>query len=140
MATKASTLTMGILPSLGILILRLGFGLPIALTHGWSKAQQLTSTHPQFADPLHIGLIPSLALATFGELVCGLLVAIGLATRLAALPFAITLGVAFFIAHGDDPFARREMAFLYMVAALAIACLGGGPYSVDALIGRHRRR
>lgn len=130
---------MGPMPSAGILFLRVATGLTMAIAHGWPKVERLLSDAPRFADPLGIGVVPSLALAVFGELVCGLLIAVGLATRLAVVPFAITMLVAITIVHASDPWSDQEHAFLFLVPAIAIAITGPGRFSVDAWIAARRR-
>ena len=35
---------------------------------------------------------------------------------------------------GADPFGRKELALIYLVAFLMILLLGGGKYSVDKMI------
>jgi putative oxidoreductase len=133
-------LAVGIVPSAGLLVLRLGTGLTMAAAHGWGKLMRLFEDSPRFADPIGIGVVPSLALATFGELVCGVLIAIGLGTRLATIPFATTMIVALLVAHAGDPWSEREHAFLFLVPALTIALTGPGRYSIDEVIARRRRR
>lgn len=133
-------LDVGPFPSIGLLILRVGVGLPMAIAHGWPKLQRLLGDDPiQFADPFGLGATASLGMAVFGELVCGLLIAVGLGTRLAAIPFAITMLVAIFHAHWDDPWGDKEHAFLFLVPAIALAITGPGRYSLDRLIQSRRR-
>ena len=83
---------------------------------------------------------PSLGLATFGELVCGVLIALGLGTRLAAIPFAFTMLVAMFVAHAADPWSDKEHAFLFLVPAITLMLTGPGRYSLDALIAARRAK
>lgn len=130
----------GPIPSAGLLVMRLGTGLTMAAAHGWGKLGRLLSDSPTFADPIGLGVVPSLAMATFAELVCGVLIAIGLATRLAAIPFAITMLVAILVAHGGDPWSDREHAFLFLVPAIALVITGPGRYSLDHLIARRSPR
>jgi putative oxidoreductase len=126
-------------PSVGILLLRIGTGLTMAVAHGWPKLSRLVGDDPiRFADPFGLGATASLALTTFGELVCGLLLAVGLGTRLAAIPFAITMLVAIFHAHGGDPWSDKEHAFLFLVPAIAILITGPGRLSLDHLIMRRK--
>lgn len=115
----------------GLLILRTGAGLSIAVGHGWGKAMRLVEGNTSFADPIGIGELPSLVLATFAELVCALLVVVGLRTRWAALPVVVTMAVAAFLQHAGDPFGKRELAVVYGVVFLALAFTGGGRYSID---------
>ena len=57
---------------------------------------------------------------------------IGLKTRLASVPLIVTMIVAAFIVHAGDPFAKKELALVYLVGFLAIFFTGPGEYSVDA--------
>ncbi len=126
-------------PSLGLLILRAGAGLSMAIAHGYPKLERALSENPQFADPIGIGVVPSLWLAIFGELVCGVLIALGLGTRLAAVPFAITMLIAITIAHASDPWGEKEHAFLFLVPAITLMMTGPGRYSIDHWLSRRRR-
>jgi putative oxidoreductase len=120
---------------LGSLALRLTFGLAMLFGHGWGKALKLFGDEPiKFADVLGMGETLSLALAVFSEVVCSALIALGLFTRWAIIPSLITMLVALFIIHGDDPFAKQEKALLYGTAYLAIFLIGPGRISLDNLI------
>lgn len=118
------------------LLLRIGFGLPMAFGHGWATWRGLRSGAGGFPDPLGLGPELSMALMMLAELPCALLVAIGLATRLAALPLAFGLSVALFVFHAGDPFGDKQLALLYLVSFVAVLVLGPGRYSVDHLLGR----
>ncbi len=101
------------------------------LTHGIPKFQNLISGNMEFGDPIGIGPAPSLFLAVIGEVICPILLIVGFKTRWAAVPAAITMAVAAFIAHAADPFGRKELALLYLVVFVAIILLGPGKYSID---------
>jgi len=103
----------------------------LLITHGIPKFQNLISGDIQFGDPIGIGAAPSLFLAVIGELVCPILIIIGIKTRWAALPSAITMAVAAFITHGADPLAKKEMALLYLTFFVVIMLVGPGKYSFD---------
>ncbi|HEX6852025.1 MAG TPA: DoxX family protein [Candidatus Polarisedimenticolaceae bacterium] len=122
--------------SLGLLLLRLGFGLSMALGHGWGKLRSFGELAATFPDPLGIGSRLSLMGAIGGEFVCPLLLALGLGTRLAAIPAAFTMGVAVFVIHAADPFAKQEKALLFLVAFAALVFTGAGRYSLDAKLGK----
>ncbi|MBW8198259.1 DoxX family protein [Flagellimonas abyssi] len=115
---------------LGLALLRI---VPSAfmLTHGYPKLMKLINGNTEFADPFGIGQAPSLFLAVIGEFICPLLMIIGFKTRWAAIPAAITMFVAAFIAHGSDPFGRKELPLLYLTIFVIIMLLGPGKYSVD---------
>lgn len=123
------------LPDLGLLLLRAGAG-SFMLTHGWPKFQKILAGDWTFADPLGIGPAPSLALATFAEFLCSLLVIAGFRVRLAAMPLIFTMLTATFAVHAGDPWAKKELPLLYAAAFAALMLLGGGKYSLDALLAR----
>jgi putative oxidoreductase len=65
---------------------------------------------------------------------------LGLFTRFFAAALAIELGVAFLVVHLPKGFAAAQGGYEYVlllgVVLLAIAIRGGGPYSLDRVIGR----
>ena len=85
------------------------------MNHGiqkWTNFQELSAVFP---DPLGVGSPLSLGLAIFGELACSMAFIIGFLYRLAMIPMVFTMAVAFFVIHGNDPFATKELAFVYLV-------------------------
>ena len=106
------------------------------LTHGVPKLQRILTGEMKFGDPLGLGPEVSLVLVVFAEFVCAILVMLGLGTRLATVPLIVTMAVAAFIAHGDDPFSRKELALFYMVVYIVLLLSGSGKYSADRLISR----
>lgn len=119
-----------------LLILRVTVGF-FMLSHGMGKFYKLIGDAPiQFADPLGIGASASLTLAVFSEVLCSILLIIGLGTRLAAIPLLITMLVAAFIVHGADGFGKQELALMYAAIYLAIALAGAGKISLDYLLNK----
>ena len=141
----------------GLLLLRVGIA-GYLTPHGWSKLQRLLAGDFAFmGDPIGLGPTASLYLVVFAELVCPVLVVVGLATRLAALPVVFSMGVAAFVSHGADPWtmeegARRffaqeaqfwgskQPALMFLVVFLALALTGAGRFSLDAVVARWWRR
>lgn len=121
-----------------LLVARLVFGLFMAY-HGLQKLLAFDSMSAAFPDPFGVGGEASLALAVFGELVCGVALALGLLTRLALIPLIITMIVAIVTAHGGS-IAEGELAFLYLVVFVLTWFSGAGRYSADALIGQKIKR
>lgn len=123
-----------ILASVGLVFLRLGLGVFMLALHGWGKLTQLANGNMAFADPIGIGQGTSLVLATFAEFACSILLVLGLFTRLACVPLIVTMAVAAFLVHGGDPWAKKELAYLYLCGYTALLFTGPGKFSVDALI------
>jgi putative oxidoreductase len=84
--------------------------------------------------------LPMAALAGGVEFFGGLLLAIGLFTRPAAVAVGILMLVAVFKVHWANGFFNTaggfEFALLWGFVAAGFAMRGGGRYSVDAAIGR----
>ena len=93
-----------------------------------------------FPDPLGVGSPLSLGLAIFGEMVCSMGFIIGLLYRLAMLPMIFTMGMAFFVIHGNDPFSVKELALVYLVVFILMYISGPGKFSVDYVLGKELRR
>jgi len=121
----------GPLVNLWLLLFRL-FTSIFMLTHGLPKFSRLFAEGElKFADPFGLGPTFTLILVIFAELVCSILIAIGLFTRLATLPLIANMVVATFVIHGDDPFSGKEKALMYLLAYTSILVFGGGKYSLD---------
>ena len=120
------------LSSIGLLILRVFVGGFLLYAHGCPKLASFSEKSGGFPDPLGIGSPTSLTLAVFAEVLCALALMLGLFTRAAAIPPLITMLVAAFIVHGDDPFQKKEFALLYAIPFLALILTGAGTYSVDS--------
>ncbi len=105
------------------------------LTHGWMKLVNVIKGPPyEFADPIGLGVTLSLILVAFAEGICSVLVALGFAVRLSAIPPMIAMLVAGFVTHGSDPFSSKELSLLYATVFLVIAITGAGKISFDRLL------
>jgi len=119
---------------LGLLIFRLCVGLALAFSHGMGKMpppDELIAGVGSMGFPLPVLFAWAAALSEFAG---GLFIAAGFLTRFAAGFVGFTMAVAFFIVHAADPFMKKEMAFLYLVAAVLLIFTGAGKYSVDRKI------
>ncbi|BET66271.1 DoxX family protein [Opitutales bacterium ASA1] len=126
----------GFLSNSAFAILRVVAGLGMALGHGLGKvppSDGFIGAVGAMGFPLPFVFAWAAGLA---ELVGAILVAVGLATRPAALFVTITMGVAAFVRHAGDAFADRESSLLYGAVFLVFTVLGAGRVSVDALIRR----
>ena len=114
----------------GLLVLRLGVGMLMLFPHGYSKVVNFTIKMNQFPDPLGIGSTLSLTGAVFSEVVCSILIMLGIKTRIFATMPLFTMIVAAFIVHANDPWMQKEKAVLFGLMYLVIIFTGGGKYSV----------
>jgi putative oxidoreductase len=127
----------------GPTLARLTVGL-VFIGTGWGKLHSLGDVTDFFAS-LHIpapGFNARLTAAT--EFFGGLLVLLGLGTRLAALPLAFTMVVAILTAKRGDITGLTALVgfeeWSYLVLFVWLAVAGAGPLSLDAMITRLRRR
>jgi putative oxidoreductase len=85
-----------------------------------------------------LGLSSPGAYAGIIELVCGLMIAIGLFTRPAAFLASGTMAVAYFMAHAPQNFFpvnnMGDAAILYCFIFLYFVFAGAGPLSLDAMM------
>lgn len=114
-----------------LMLLRVFIGLTMALSHGLGKVpppEMLVGGVASMGFPAPEFFAWCAALAEFAG---GLFLAVGFLTRPSAAFVVITMGVAGFIVHAADPFAKKEMAFLFFFAALFFVLHGAGRWSVD---------
>jgi putative oxidoreductase len=117
-----------------LLMMRLFVG-SVMLTHGIPKLIQLAgAAEIHFADPIGLGEVLSFYLVVFAEAFCSILVIIGLATRLAAIPLIINMSVIVYIVQAGDPFGRKELPIFYLITYIFLFILGSGKYSLDKII------
>ena len=121
---------------LALLLLRVALGAQMLTAHGWGKLMSFSENAANFPDPLHVGHTTSAALAIVGEVVCSILLILGLFTRPAAIGSAITMTVAFLLIHGGKLRGENngELAFLYLIGFLAILIAGPGRFSLDDVL------
>ncbi|MDD4116452.1 MAG: DoxX family protein [Massilibacteroides sp.] len=106
------------------------------MSHGWQKWLNFETLSATFPDPLNVGSEISLILSLFAELICPVAVILGFLYRLALIPMIFTMAMAFFVIHGGDAFAAKELAFLYFVVFTTLLLTGPGRISTDWLITR----
>lgn len=128
--------TSPLMTDVGLLAIRLWFGIVMAVAHGipkFSKIEAFAAGLAKDGVPL-----PELMawLAALTETCGGFLIALGFLTRPMAVGLVITMCVAAFVKHIDDPFAKMEFALLYGVGFLGLLFTGPGRLSVDHWIAR----
>ncbi len=116
--------------SLGLFVLRVTTS-ALMLTHGWPKFQRLLAGNMRFGDPIGLGSELSFVLVVTAEFLCSILLILGLFSRLASIPPAIAMLVAFSVTHADDPFGTQEKPILYFMIYIVLFITGPGKYSLD---------
>lgn len=124
--------------SLFLLALRVLFG-ALLLWHGIAKLGDFAALSEVFPDPLGLGSRISLLLAIFAEVLCSIGFIVGAFYRLALIPMIFTMCVALFVVHGNDPFAVKELAAVYLAVFVLMYIAGPGGYALDRLIAERLR-
>ncbi len=102
------------------------------LTHGLPKLEKLISNDKiEFMNFLGLGSAISLVLVVFAEFLCSAFIILGFFTRLATIPLMITMLIAFFVIHGSDPYADKELSIVYFFFYFSLFILGSGKFSLD---------
>jgi putative oxidoreductase len=145
---------------LGLFILRLTGGL-LAFKHGWGKLVRLAGGEGRFVQSVDALGFPTpevFAWAAAIAEVSGILIVLGLLTRICAALAAFTTGVAAFLRHHAhdqllawlgwrdvapdrlEEWGNPELALVHFFAFAAIVLLGPGRWSLDAAIRRRWRK
>jgi putative oxidoreductase len=125
----------------GLLILRVLTCLCLFMKHGYEKIFTFSEMAQFFFDPLHIGHVPSLIIATISDGLCSFLVLFGFATRWACIYMFCNIFVAWALSHHFIFWGRMvgdhgELIVLYLIFLIGIFVAGPGTYSVDAWLER----
>lgn len=124
---------------LPLLLARISMG-SIFILSGWGKLHNLEKVTGFFTElgipfpAFNAGLV---GLTEFG---CGLLILLGLLTRLASIPLIVTMTVAIITAKRSDISSFTDVLgfeeFVYIVIFIWFILKGAGKISLDALICR----
>ncbi|GGH32000.1 DoxX family protein [Paenibacillus segetis] len=129
--------------ALGLLIIRLVVGLTFVghgaqKLFGWFGGYGPKGTGSWMES---IGIKPGILMAVMAglsELIGGLLFTLGLFTPIAAALIVITMLVAIVTVHGKNGFWSTgngyEFNLIVIALAVGVALIGGGDYSIDAIM------
>ena len=116
--------------SLGLLLIRLVAGL-IFLVHGWEKVTHI---------PMVVGFFSMLGLPAWValfiawvEIICGLMLIFGVATRVAGAVLGIDMLVAILLTGIGRGFHAHEFELLLMAVSFGLALMGSGRWSLYKL-------
>jgi putative oxidoreductase len=130
-----------------LLLVRVYWGWQLA-ENGWAKLHNLSHVTEFFAS---LGLPAPHATATFVssfEFICGILLALGLLSRIAALGLTIDMFTAYWTADhaallafiSDPDKFQNAASFIYLFVGLLILIFGAGKISLDHLLDRGVRK
>jgi putative oxidoreductase len=122
----------------GIFLLRIWLG-AMMITHGQGK---VFGDMVKFISGVEKLGLPAAGFfgwaAALSEFCGGILLALGLGTRFAAIVVMITMAVAAFMKHAPDAFNVKELALTYLVVSAVIFIIGPGRFSLDSMIAGRR--
>lgn len=142
--TPAPRTTAPLTLSLGLLLARVALGVTFA-AHGWQK---IVTWGVPATQEAFVGMgapVPDLTGPLVGwiEIVAGVALVLGAATRVAAVLLAATAVGAIVLVHAGAGFfvsdGGWEFVFVLAAVAAALALTGAGRLSVDALVVDRRR-
>jgi len=116
----------------------------VFIESGWGKLHNLSKVIDFFRS---LGIPAPEIQARFSssmELLCGVLILLGLCTRLASLPLIVIMTVAIVTARRSDLNGISDLfgfiEYLYIALALWLAAYGAGPISLDAIVAKRMDR
>lgn len=105
------------------------------LPYGFGKIANYEALSQNFfGDPIGIGMLPSLWLTIFAQVLCAAFLIVGWQTRFSALMLFINMAVATKF-HFFDPFVpTSSLPIIYMAVYAFLLVVGGGSLSLDAIL------
>jgi len=127
--------TVSIKGNIGLTLLRIFAGIGL-VSHGYLKlppSEQFVGIVGSIGFPM-----PHLFAwaAALSESVGGIFLILGFFTRISSFFIAFTMATALIGVHFNDPFQKKELAFLYFFIALCFLFFGANSWSVDGVIRR----
>ena len=120
--------------NIALTVLRVFCGLSLMLAHGMGKlppSEQFISGTAGMGFPVPTAFSWAAAMAEF---LGGAFLALGLFTRVASFFICFTMTTALVGVHYHDPYAKKELAGLYLAIAGAFLIMGANDWSVDKAI------
>jgi putative oxidoreductase len=117
---------------LGALLLRLLFG-GLFIWYGWQKIEGYDKYIGMMQDYIGIGGRLSYNLVIFAEFFCGILITLGIVTRLAVLPVIFSMIIVIFCALKAQSFQEKQLPFVFLIMGVIIFIMGSGRFSADRL-------
>lgn len=116
---------------LGLLFLRASGALFLLFVHGLPKLLDFTAQLALIEDPFHMGATVTLSMAIFAEVLCPLLILVGVLTRLACLPILFLLLVALVVVHPDWTVEQGQFGWLLTLIFTSVLIAGPGRLALN---------
>ncbi|QJP09488.1 DoxX family protein [Pseudomonas multiresinivorans] len=114
--------------ALALLFMRVAAALLLLQVHGLPKLLHWQSELQRIEDPFGLGAAPTLALAVFAEVLCPILLILGVFARLACLPVVAVLLVALVFVHPQWSLEEGQFAWWMLILFAGLAIAGPGSY------------
>ncbi|QIE87548.1 DoxX family protein [Pseudomonas nitroreducens] len=114
--------------ALALLFMRVAAALLLLQVHGLPKLLHWQSELQHIEDPFGIGAAPTLVLAVFAEVLCPILLILGVFARLACLPVIAVLLVALVFVHPQWSLEEGQFAWWMLILFAGLAIAGPGSY------------
>ncbi len=115
----------------GLLFLRISGALFLLGVHGLPKLLNFSAELQRIEDPFHLGAHLTLILAIFAEVLCPLLIVVGVLVRLACLPILFVLLVALLVVHPQWSVAEGQFGWLLLILFTSIFIAGPGRLALN---------
>ncbi|MHA6198098.1 DoxX family protein [Pseudomonas wadenswilerensis] len=112
----------------GLLFLRVSAAVLLLQIHGLPKLLNWSVELQRIEDPFGLGATLTLGMAVFAEVVCPVLLILGVFARLACLPVLAVLGVALVVVHPEWTLGEAQFAWLFAVLYAGLAITGPGDW------------
>jgi len=121
-----------------LLVFRLLAGFALFRVHGLGKLLHFQHEAANIPDPFSLGGQFNAAFAVFSDVVCALLVMLGLLARPAALGVLSTTLVGLLLVHLHDSWDLKDAPLTYATMFLLVLLAGPGRFSLDAWLFRRQ--
>jgi putative oxidoreductase len=111
---------------LGLLFLRISGALFLLWVHGLPKLLNYSEQLQLIEDPFHLGANITLLLAIFAEVLCPLLIIVGVLVRLACLPILAVLLIALLVVHPEWTLFEAQFGWLLLIIFTTLLISGPG--------------
>lgn len=115
----------------GLLVFRVLAAIAIFKAHGLPKLLNYQETLQHIPDPLGLGSLFSAHFAIFANVLCAILVALGLFTRVAAFIILSLTLTGLLVIHFNDSAKFQDVPLIYSIVFGYITYIGSGKYGLD---------